>query len=227
VPAVFAATILACMVALGRWVRRRSFRDIEVADQFFAVLRRSMLSPLGLLLREPGVPGAIPARPHGAMPGPTIHVHGADMWLSIRSTASFRSSPVCRWLRWQVLCLIQFMAEFQVTRLLRVELRRRHQEDRPAHSRASGEAPRASVRVGDTAVLEPAINFYRRLYKLDWMQPVTRDTPDGSYDYYVLTEQDTPLIEKLGLTVLFVDAGCALRLPCPEGAFRRRDGIPP
>jgi len=216
VPAVFAATILACMVALGRWVRRRSFRDIEVADQFLLFCGGSMLFAVGLLVaanRVFQVP--YPQGRTGLCLVPLFTFTALTLWLSIRKYRILSFLTGLPLAALAVLCLIQFMAEFQVTRYSEWSFDAATKRIVQLIRERQAKQPRASVRVGDTAVLEPAINFYRRLYKLDWMQPVTRDTPDGSYDYYVLTEQDTPLIEKLGLTVLFVDAGCGTALAVP------------
>ena len=59
------------------------------------------------------------------------------------------------------------------------------------------------------------MNFYRRMYKLDWLAPVTRQGADGDFDYYVLLPGDAPLVKKLGLAVLYSDSlsGAALAVP--------------
>ncbi len=215
-PAVFAATILACMVALRRWVRRRSFRDLEVADQFLLLCGGSMLFSVGLLVAANRVFQVLyPQARTGLYLVPLFVLTALTLWVSIRK---YRVLSLLTGLPLgvvAVLCLVQFMAEFQVTRYSEWGFDSATKRIVHVIRERQAKQPRASVRVGDTAVLEPAINFYRRLYKLDWMQPVTRETPDDSYDYYVLTEQDTPLIEKLGLTVIFVDAGCGTALAVP------------
>ena len=65
--------------------------------------------------------------------------------------------------------------------------------------------PLAHVRVGTTWQLEPVINFYRVAWRLDWMDPVYRESPAGSYDYYMLLFEDTALVERLNLRMLMRD----------------------
>ena len=216
VPAVFAATILACTVALRRWVRRRSFRDLEITDQFLLLCGGSMLLAVGMLVAANRVFQLLyPQGRTGLYLAPLFTLTALTLWASIRKYRVLSLLTGLPLAAVAVLCLVQFVAEFQVTRYSEwrfdAATKRIVQLIRERHAKQ----PRARVRVGNTAALEPAINFYRRLYKLDWMQPVTRETPDGHHDYYVLTEQDTPLIEKLGLTVLFVDAGSGTALAVP------------
>ncbi len=68
-------------------------------------------------------------------------------------------------------------------------------------------------------MLEPAMNFYRRLYKLDWLEPLDRKGPDGRFDYYVLLEDDTPIVKKLGLSVVYTDAVSGAIVAVPGGRF--------
>ena len=49
------------------------------------------------------------------------------------------------------------------------------------------------------------MNFYRRMYRLGWLEPLTRDGPEGTYDYYVLLKEQAPLVRKLRLSVLYRD----------------------
>lgn len=65
--------------------------------------------------------------------------------------------------------------------------------------------PGTRVKVGATWQLEPVINFYRVAWGLDWMDPVYRESPDNSYDYYLLAYADTALVEKLHLKPLLSD----------------------
>jgi hypothetical protein len=65
--------------------------------------------------------------------------------------------------------------------------------------------PLSRVREGATWQLEPMINFYRVAWKLEWMDPVYRQSPAGSYDYYMLLFDDTAHIERLNLRPLMRD----------------------
>jgi hypothetical protein len=53
--------------------------------------------------------------------------------------------------------------------------------------------------------LEPSLNFYRRMYRLDWLEPVARGDAAAPADYRVLEADDRPLVEKLRLAVLYQD----------------------
>jgi hypothetical protein len=71
------------------------------------------------------------------------------------------------------------------------------------------DAGQRGVRVGVSAPAEPIVRYYRWRYRqANWseIQPVG----DGSFDYYVLTAQDAPLVEKRGLRVLYRDPGLLL-----------------
>ncbi|MGE5567464.1 MAG: glycosyltransferase family 39 protein [Rhodospirillales bacterium] len=62
------------------------------------------------------------------------------------------------------------------------------------------------VRMGVHWQFEPSVNFYRRLYRLDWLKRVDRSGPDGDFDYYYLGYTDTGLVEKRRLRPLLTDA---------------------
>ncbi len=80
------------------------------------------------------------------------------------------------------------------------------------------ERPLAKVRVGISWMLEPSMNFYRRVYNLEWMTPLDRKGPNGDYDYYVLLDGEAPLIKKRGLRVLYDNRVSGIYLAEPGGA---------
>ena len=59
--------------------------------------------------------------------------------------------------------------------------------------------------IGGSWQLEPGLNFYRVVQRLDWMAAVERRTPARGDDYYVLLLQDAGLVDALGLRVLYRD----------------------
>jgi hypothetical protein len=73
------------------------------------------------------------------------------------------------------------------------------------------------VRVGATWQLEPVIDFYRVSWGLDWMDPVYRQSPDGSFDYYLLAFGDTSLVERRHLKILLRDRLSGSILAKPSG----------
>ena len=72
--------------------------------------------------------------------------------------------------------------------------------------------PGTRVRLGVTWQLEPVVNFYRVAWRLDWMDPVYRESPNGSFDYYALAYDDVALVDQLHLKALLRDrlSGTAL-----------------
>jgi hypothetical protein len=65
--------------------------------------------------------------------------------------------------------------------------------------------PARHIRLGVSWPLEPSLNFYRQMYDLKWLVPVTRAAPDGEYDYYVLLPQDRALLKTRALEPLYSD----------------------
>jgi len=60
------------------------------------------------------------------------------------------------------------------------------------------------------------LNFYRRLYRLEWLQPVERKIPVPRGDYYVLREEDRGLVEKLNLIKVYENPTAQLVLAVPK-----------
>jgi uncharacterized membrane protein len=78
---------------------------------------------------------------------------------------------------------------------------------REAVARIAADRPAADgfVSIGGSWQLEPGLNFYRVVQRLDWMTPVERRTPARGDDYYVLLPEDAGLVDTLGLRVLYRD----------------------
>ena len=68
----------------------------------------------------------------------------------------------------------------------------------------------AAARIGFSPDAEPIMNYYRTRYRQGNWQLTERQPITGSYDYYVLTPTDAPLIEQRHLHVLYRDAGLTL-----------------
>ncbi|MCS6953879.1 MAG: hypothetical protein RMK57_12640 [Bryobacterales bacterium] len=73
----------------------------------------------------------------------------------------------------------------------------------------------APARIAASPFLEPSLNFYRKLWRMDGVAPVRRESPDREADYYVLLREDHGLIARRRLRVLFADAlsGVAVAVP--------------
>lgn len=59
------------------------------------------------------------------------------------------------------------------------------------------------LRIGVSWQLEPSFNFYRTVKHYAWLEPIRRSGPDGEFDYYVLIENDRPLIARRNLQRIY------------------------
>lgn len=59
------------------------------------------------------------------------------------------------------------------------------------------------LHVGVSWQLAPSLEYYRLAKHLEWLAPVTRQGPEGEYDYYLLLEQDRIWVERKGLKVMY------------------------
>ena len=104
-----------------------------------------------------------------------------------------------------VLCVVQFATQFN-TRYYAEWAYCAATKDMMEIIQAQHAAnPDARVRVGANWELEPGINFYRAMWRLAWMEPVFRESPDADYDYYLLLHDDRSLIERRRLKLLLKD----------------------
>jgi hypothetical protein len=74
-------------------------------------------------------------------------------------------------------------------------------------------------RLGISWEFEPSVSYYLKMYRVDWIEPVTRtDVRSGGFDYYYVTPDDRPVIDALKLNVLYVDpvSQAALAVPSPH-----------
>ncbi|MGH9627110.1 MAG: glycosyltransferase family 39 protein [Bryobacteraceae bacterium] len=62
------------------------------------------------------------------------------------------------------------------------------------------------ITVASNWMLEPGLNFYRELYGLAWMEPITRAEIGSGFDYYVLLEENREAVKRLDLQIIFEDA---------------------
>jgi hypothetical protein len=75
--------------------------------------------------------------------------------------------------------------------------------------------PLARVRVGTSWQLAPSMNFYRRMYGLEWMERLDRRGADGEFDYYILHAEDARLIKNRSLRVLYSNRLADVYLAAP------------
>lgn len=102
-----------------------------------------------------------------------------------------------------LLCLVQFAQLFRVS-YYRLWLGGAGVHRIVSALRASETGARR-VRVSGSWEFEPALNFYRGMYRLEWMEPVVRGAPEDPGDYHVFTGPDAGVADRLGLRVLYRD----------------------
>lgn len=68
--------------------------------------------------------------------------------------------------------------------------------------------------IGVTWQLEPAMNYYRFRFGVDWIPLIDRSSPDGEYDVYYVAQHERYVVEKRELTAIeeYPISGCVLAL---------------
>jgi hypothetical protein len=65
--------------------------------------------------------------------------------------------------------------------------------------------PGTEVTVASHWSFEASLGFYRTRYRLGWMKRASGEGPDRAAGYYMLREEDRPLVRKRNLTVIYSD----------------------
>jgi hypothetical protein len=206
VPLVLATTALACLVAASRWWRRVSFRRLDGTDRFLLLGGGSLLLSVALLAVAHGAFGLpYPYQRTGLYLVPLFILTVFALWASIRK---YRLAAIVAGLPLGALALLalaHFLVYFQTNHYREWRFDRSTKQMVQLIRERQRIEPRPKVRVGAMWLFEPSLNFYRERYRLAWMEPVTRNGPEGSYDYYVLLLDDSSLVARRGLTVLYTD----------------------
>jgi hypothetical protein len=224
VPGVLLGAAVACLVVLYRLTRGLEAAEIGNASWCLLLVGGSLLLAIGFLISI-----------HRTLQVP---YPAARMWLYLiplfTLTALALPASLNRHRKaWLVLgaplwitglaCLAHYLVHFQATHYggfrydastkKIVGLIRDEQAKRPLDR----------VRVGVTWQLQPSMEFYRRMYKLDWMEPLDRRGADREFDYYILHADDALLIGKRGLRVLYANRLADVHLAVPGGRAEMRE----
>ncbi len=114
-----------------------------------------------------------------------------------------------------VVCLAAFL--FQVNASYYAEWRFDAGTKRIVKFIRSHTPPGKRLVVRTSWVLEPSLNFYRLLYRLNW-EPVDRSGPEKPGDIIVVSEENKASIERMGLRVIYKDALSGTVVALPNGA---------
>jgi hypothetical protein len=206
VPASLAGLVIVAVLILVRWIRTRNWDEVPLIDRFLLLLGAMLPAAIVLIVLSRYVF-------HQAYP----ELRTAMYWIPLlglaclsflaRLTQGARierifSVPVAVVL---ILCAAQFVTQFNIRYFAEWPYCAAGKDMMQIVRAEHAARPGARVRVGATWQLEPVINFYRVAWGMDWMDPVYRESPDNSYDYYLLAFGDTPLVEKLHLKMLLSD----------------------
>jgi hypothetical protein len=72
---------------------------------------------------------------------------------------------------------------------------------RERHAKEDGR----EIKVGASWFVADSINFYREMYRANWIESVTRAGPDCYYDYYILAPTDLPVARRYDLEQIYRD----------------------
>jgi len=206
VPACLLAAVAAAAEVAALWLRRRDFDALEAIDRF--VLLAGLLLPVTL---------ALVVISHYGFDQPYPEMRTALYWIPLLSLAAlalvrkFRqrrgAMKLCAMALECVLALgaIQFATQFNTRYFAEWPYCAAGRDMMRAVVADHARAAAGHVTIGATWKLEPVINFYRAAWRLDWIEPVTRESPAGRFDYYMLLPEDAGVVEQLGLRRLARD----------------------
>ncbi len=215
VPALLALIAGVWLAAVWRAVVRRGAGELAIALRLHLFAGGALLGALGLLVlarRLFGLP-----YPHGR----------TGLYLIVLATLCaltvWRLSDGQRFARWIAISawavslagICQYLLFLQTRHY--TEWRYDASTKRVAAIlRTRGPAVTPPVRVAASPFLEPSLNFYRKLWRLEWMAPISRQGADQDAAFYVLLSQDHALIARRRLEVLFRDPLSSAVLAVPR-----------
>lgn len=213
---ILALAGLVCVLALFRAVRCRSFTTLSVTDHFLLLTGGSLFFSAAVLTvahRYLAVP--YPVARTGLYFVPLCCLVAIALWKKLRSYRAIAAlrAPLALLTS---LVIAQFALQLQTTHYGQWRYDASTKKIMAMIRQRCREKGHRYVRVGISWVYEPSLEFYRRLYKLDWIAPFTREGPEGNYDYYVLLPSDAPLLKQEGLRVLYKDPLSGAILAEPE-----------
>lgn len=220
-PALVGAALAACLLALILAVRRGGFSALQLPARFLYFAGGALGLSVAVLAAAHNLFGVkYPLARTGLYFIPLLVLGATALWAWLGSHPAASRAAGSALAGLGVLCLVQFLALFQCNHYGEWRFDRSTKRIVQLIREDYVRSPQGRVRIGATWMLEPTINFYRRRYRLDWVEPVERGSPDGDYNYYVLVGEDRGVAAKRKLEILFVDRFAEVLLGV------RRDGSP-
>jgi len=210
-PALLAVVAILCIGTIYQWARSKSPEGRRSIDRFLLLVGGASLLTLLLSVAAHRAFGLLyPVGRTGLYWIVLLPLLSAGMAKKLEG--SIARAPLLLFLS---LCTAWFALEFKTSHYAwwryDAGTKRIVQRIREMHSGRES----AKVKVGVTWFFEPSMNFYRRLYGLDWMAPLTRDGPDGAYDYFIVQGEEAAMVKKRGWRRLYTDpiSGAVLAVP--------------
>jgi hypothetical protein len=206
VPAALAGLVAVAVRILASWIRKKDWDAVPLIDRFLLLLGAMLPTAIVLIVLSRYVfQQAYPELRTAMYWIPLLGLACLGLLKRLRQESEIErilSVPIAAVI---VLGVAQFVTQFN-TRYFAEWSYCAAGKDMMQIVRADHAGrPGNRVKVGATWQLEPVINFYRVAWSLEWMEPVFRESPDNSYDYYLLAYGDTSLVEKLHLKSLLSD----------------------
>jgi len=213
VPAVLIATGGVCIASIVRWRRRGSISALDFPARVVLLAGGSLLLSVLLLAGLHHAVGMLyPQYRTGLYLPPLFVLTLAAVWRTLRHRRRAALSLGIPLAAVGLPALVHFVAAFQIDHYAEWRFDRSTKRIVQLIRERQSRSPLPEARVGANWMLEPTLNFYRRLYGMNWMIPVERGSPDGDFDYYVLLPEDYHVAKKRDLTVLYSDPFSGARL---------------
>lgn len=231
-PLLFAASALAAVQIVRRWIRARSFTSLDATERLLLLFSMALLLTFWFLRTEPRL------KHHG---------YFALRRLLFTLPLIFIACPLLlKWLwnqgqRWRLLALaamaplafllVNFVLEFNLSSYYGWEFDAGAKRIMNALTARHLAEPQRRISMRSNWMLIESLNFYRSMNAATWMPELTRETPDCSADYYYLLDFELDGLSRFGLQELYHDrpAGTMLAAPGPEARQRlaalRADGF--
>jgi 4-amino-4-deoxy-L-arabinose transferase-like glycosyltransferase len=198
-PVALAAVAVACGLALSQWARARNFAALARPRRFMLLGGSALVGAIAILIAANHAAGLL--YPHGRT---GLYLIPLFLLTALALPGTCRPARVAVWVVGLV-CLAQFAVQFRTSYYGEWRYDASTKKTVSLIRERQASQPLARVRVGASVVLVPGLNFYRRMYRLNWMEPVDRTGPNGDFDFYMLLGNDQALVKRRGLSVLYTD----------------------
>jgi hypothetical protein len=210
------AAVLGFAVAVC--VRLKRYRELGPVDRLLTLSTAALLGSVVLLLGAHFFLGVLyPIRRTGIYWIPLAVLICLSLFAKVPDS-KWRPLPVVV----GVACVIQFLLQWNVHHYSEwpydFDTPRIVRQIREDHARI----PSTTVRINASWSVQPGLNFYRRKYRLGWMElvnwtlPLKRAAPDFQVDYYLLQGPDRALVEEWNLEKVYENPSALLALATPR-----------